>query len=231
VDVVVLGSLRICDDHGVARPVPTGRGGVLLAALIVHAGTVVSVDTLADYVWNHDPPRQVRAALQTMLTRLRQAVGASVAPRIRTAAPGYVFDLRADELDLRRFETLCERGHAAYAAADWDRAASHFADALELWQGEPLAGVESDRLRLRVAGMALGSAALAAEVTVAVAVAVPPSAPRQASATAASVTRSLPMKWVPFLRWWLQWSATVVWCGRWRLTRVVRSCEISAISV
>ncbi|REH46265.1 transcriptional regulator [Kutzneria buriramensis] len=191
----MLGPLRICDDHGVTRPVPTGRGGVLLAALIVHAGTVVSVDPLADYVWNHDPPRQVRAALQTMLTRLRQVVGASVAPRIRTAAPGYVFDLRADELDLRRFETLCERGYAAYAAADWDRAASHFADALELWQGEPLAGVESDRLRLRVAGVALGSAALAAEV----AVAMPPSAPRPASATAASVTRSLRMKWVPFL--------------------------------
>jgi DNA-binding SARP family transcriptional activator/Flp pilus assembly protein TadD len=150
VDVVVLGPLRIRDDHGAAVPVPTGRGGVLLAALLVHAGTVVSVDALADYVWNQDPPRQVRAAVQTMLTRLRQTLGGQVAARIRTAAPGYVFDLRADELDLRRFETLCERGHAAYAAADWDRAAGVFAEALELWRGEPLAGVDSDRLRLEI---------------------------------------------------------------------------------
>ena len=51
----ILGPLDVVVD---GRPVdvPGGKPGLLLAALVVHANRVVSVDRLADFLWRGDPP-------------------------------------------------------------------------------------------------------------------------------------------------------------------------------
>jgi hypothetical protein len=64
VDFGLLGPLTVSDG---ARPVVVSapRRRVLLAALLLDAGRVVSVDTLADVLWDGEPPngpRPTRAA-------------------------------------------------------------------------------------------------------------------------------------------------------------------------
>src|ERR671938_647865 len=68
----------------------------LLAALVVHAGRVVSVDALIDAVWGDAPPPSAVKTVQSYVTRLRNELAADRVARrvpgsevIVTAAPGY----------------------------------------------------------------------------------------------------------------------------------------------
>jgi predicted ATPase/DNA-binding SARP family transcriptional activator len=127
----------------------------LLAGLLIHAGSVVAVDRLAEIVWGDDPPVHVGNALQGLVSRLRatlRAAGiATVAdPRLLTRSPGYLLAVDDDELDARRFEQLTG---AARAAAP-DAAIGLFTEALGLWRGSayvefadaPFARAEAARL-------------------------------------------------------------------------------------
>ncbi|MBV8994008.1 MAG: winged helix-turn-helix domain-containing protein, partial [Pseudonocardiales bacterium] len=84
------------------RTAATGRRG--LAALLIHHGTVVSVDRLEHLLWADRPPAEPASALQTLVWRLREAVraaGCDSAIRLLTTAPGYVL-----QVDGERFERL-----------------------------------------------------------------------------------------------------------------------------
>ncbi len=141
----VLGPVYVHD--GVAeRPVAAAKLRVILAVLLLRAPRSVTVDDLADLVWDDQPPRKVRGALNTYVFRLRQALGA-LGDRIRTVPSGYVIDVDQDELDLGRFEALRGAGVAyANAGAPAD-AAAMFRGALDLLRGEPLADVDSSRIQ------------------------------------------------------------------------------------
>ncbi|NUT99123.1 MAG: AfsR/SARP family transcriptional regulator, partial [Saccharothrix sp.] len=134
----VLGPLEVWHD-GTRVPVPAGRGAVLLASLLLHANEVVPADTLVDRVWDGAPatPARARATLQMVVTRLRQALGP--ANVVRTVSGGYRAEVPEGALDLHRFRALASAGH--------------FADALALWRGEPLADVPSDALRTEVSAL------------------------------------------------------------------------------
>ncbi|WP_329788879.1 BTAD domain-containing putative transcriptional regulator [Lentzea sp. DG1S-22] len=131
VEFRVLGPLEVLLD-GEPVPVPAGRGRVLLAALLLRPNQFVPVDELVHRLWDGAPPSAGRAhkTLQTTVLRLRQALGA--ANRIRTAAGGYVAEVRPEELDLLRFRDLVPAGD--------------FATALRLWRGPALTDVRSDSL-------------------------------------------------------------------------------------
>ena len=60
VEFCVLGPLRVRGDDGAERIVGGARQQVLLAALLVRAGHVVSTDTLAGYQWDGAPPPSAR---------------------------------------------------------------------------------------------------------------------------------------------------------------------------
>ncbi len=147
-DFRLLGPLEAKDDDGVLCHVPQGRLRTLLASLLVHAGTVVSTDSLASYVWESSPPRQPREALQVMVVRLRKCLGPQIGARITTARPGYQFKVRPGEVDLRRFEDLYRRGLAAHGSEDWRTAKRLLGLALASWHGEPLHDVPGESLAL-----------------------------------------------------------------------------------
>ncbi len=141
----VLGPLLVRDgDRAVG--VPTGRLRVLLAALLVRAGTVVPGDALADVVWDGSPPGGASTTLRFHLMRLRQALGPSGA-RVVTRYPGYVLDAGEQEVDLLRFGALTRQGGAALRAGQWERAWDLLGEGLGLWRGDPLADVPSETLR------------------------------------------------------------------------------------
>jgi DNA-binding SARP family transcriptional activator/tetratricopeptide (TPR) repeat protein len=135
----VLGSLQVNGRDLGLQPKPR----VVLAALLLHANRVVSVDTLVEALWDDAPPRSARVTLQGYVKQLRRGVSAQVGERVVTQSLGYLVRVAADELDLTRFTALCGRARAATAGGDWRGAAALCVQALELWRGEPLADVSS----------------------------------------------------------------------------------------
>jgi predicted ATPase/DNA-binding SARP family transcriptional activator len=110
----------------------------VLGVLLVHAGRAVSVERLIEQVWGEEPPPTASNALQVHLSALRKIVG----ERLVTAASGYLLGVAEAEVDALRFEALvaAARQHLSDRPA---RAAAELAVALDLWRGEPYAGVPS----------------------------------------------------------------------------------------
>ncbi|ROP39910.1 AfsR/SARP family transcriptional regulator [Saccharothrix texasensis] len=127
----VLGPLEVWHD-GRQVVLPTGKARVLLASLLLRAGSVVPMDVLVDRLWDGRSvnPGRTKATLHMVVTRLRQSLGA--ANVVRTATGGYAADVPPGALDLHRFRELVDR----------DR----LGEALSLWRGAPLSDVPSDVL-------------------------------------------------------------------------------------
>jgi DNA-binding SARP family transcriptional activator/Tfp pilus assembly protein PilF len=148
VDFGLLGPLLIRED---GRPVAVSapRQRVLLAALLLSAGRVVSVDALAETLWHGQPPTGARGALHSAIQRLRSALGPGGPALITTRPPGYVLELGDGGFDVRQFGVLAARGQAAAQAGSWVQAADLLREALGLWRGEALADIPSELLRAR----------------------------------------------------------------------------------
>jgi DNA-binding SARP family transcriptional activator len=148
VDFGLLGPLIVRDGTR-AVPVSAPRQRVLLAALLLSAGRVVSLDDLAEMLWEGEPPSGARGAMHSAVQRLRSTLGPAGGDLIETRPPGYLINVADSELDVRRFTDLSTLGHAAADAGAWTRAAGLLREALGLWRGEPLADVPSRLLRER----------------------------------------------------------------------------------
>ncbi len=118
----------------------------LLAALLLHPGTVVSTAYLLRAVWDEEPPATARAALQTCVLRLRRlfAKYGISATTIEAVPGGYRMHNDTETLDLVLFRTLTAQ---AGAAAGPGEELYRLREALSLWQGQPLANVASRMLQ------------------------------------------------------------------------------------
>jgi len=127
----VLGTLQ-ADRDGSPLPLPSRRQRAVLAALLTRAGRPVPADELIEAAWGERLPDHPKAALQTVLSRLRTTLGAEL---ITAEISGYRLNVTADDVDALRFEAL--RVRAAHAP---DAAAAGFLDAaLALWRGQAYA--------------------------------------------------------------------------------------------
>lgn len=111
----------------------------LLAALVVAAGSVVSVDRLVDIVWAGDPPDSAAGTLRTYVTRLRQALDAGRDDVVVFRQPGYGLDLRPEELDSSLFDDELGRAMAHLRVADSAAAVGLLEAALGRWRGDAFA--------------------------------------------------------------------------------------------
>ena len=128
--IELLGPLRV-DGTVVALQ---RRDQVVLSALAVRSGDVLSADQLAEALWGETPPGSWPKQIHGSVLRLRRSLGAGV---IETTSAGYRLAVGDGELDCHRFEELIARGRALSADAECDRAAVAFGRALELWRGAP----------------------------------------------------------------------------------------------
>jgi DNA-binding SARP family transcriptional activator len=135
----VLGPFEVTGDGGVPVAITAAKHRAVLAVLLLRAGKFVSDDQLIDTVWGEDPPKAARAALQNAIHALRRQLGAELVSR---EGVGYVLNLNSHSFDLLEFEQLV---HAAAAKVHEERAAL-LRQALDLWRGEPLAGLRLDGL-------------------------------------------------------------------------------------
>jgi ABC-type transport system substrate-binding protein/DNA-binding SARP family transcriptional activator len=146
----ILGRLEILVD---GRPVnvPSRRERALLGLLLLHAGEVVSIDTLIDSVWGDPAPTSARHMVHEYVSRLRSELGGEV---IATRPPGYSVLREACELDADEFTARLAEARE-FAADDQTHAAlRRYEEALGLWRGDVLADVGLEP-HARVAGARL----------------------------------------------------------------------------
>ena len=137
-EFLILGPLEVRLD---GRPVALGstKQRALLAALLLRADEVVSVERLIDELWGETPPRSAANALQVYVSQLRKTLGADV---LVTQTPGYAARVAAGRLDATRFEALVDEGRGAMLSDDTATAATRLREALALWRGDCLPGLE-----------------------------------------------------------------------------------------
>jgi WD40 repeat protein/DNA-binding SARP family transcriptional activator len=130
VGIELLGSLRVDgDDVPLQR-----RDQVVLSALAVRPGEVLSADQLAEAMWAGSPPASWPKQIHGSVLRLRRALGSEL---IETTAAGYRLAVPENELDRGQFEELVARAGAFASDGELDRAAVAYDRALELWRGAP----------------------------------------------------------------------------------------------
>ncbi|WP_433390067.1 BTAD domain-containing putative transcriptional regulator [Micromonospora sp. KLBMP9576] len=135
----VLGPTQVLLADGREIPVGGPRLRALLALLLLDAGRVVSPDRLIDGLYGEHPPRAAANALQSQVSRLRQALPAEHTVEFHPA--GYRLAVDPADVDAYRFEALAEAGRHALASGDWPRATALLREALALWRGPALADV------------------------------------------------------------------------------------------
>ncbi|WP_327187307.1 BTAD domain-containing putative transcriptional regulator [Streptomyces sp. NBC_01334] len=142
VDFSLLGSVEARVD---GRIVDLGhaRQRCVLAVLLVDANQVVSVDRLVERVWADRPPQRVRNTLYGYLSRLRRALAVAEGTDIVRRSGGYVLDVEATAVDLHRFHGVTAQARAAARNEQDERAATLFEQALGLWRGNALAGLDT----------------------------------------------------------------------------------------
>jgi predicted ATPase/DNA-binding SARP family transcriptional activator len=131
-EIKVLGPIQgIRDDEPVDLGGPTQRK--LLASLVARRGEVVPVATLLDDLWGDDPPPSGPQSIQSYVSRLRRALGASV---VETRPPGYRLSTAFD-IDSLKFLEL-----ASTLPPDPETRVAQIEVALRLWSGPPFEGFE-----------------------------------------------------------------------------------------
>ncbi|QQN77920.1 MULTISPECIES: AfsR/SARP family transcriptional regulator [Streptomyces] len=155
----VLGPVRARNGE---TELPTGspQQRALLAALLLRGGSTATAQQLVDAIWGEQAPQQAVAALRTYASRMRKSLGDRVDVLVSEFG-GYALRLGPhDELDLNHMRQLVSRADAAASAGDLDKALELYGTALELWDGEPLAGVPGPDAELHRARLAEEQAVL-----------------------------------------------------------------------
>lgn len=107
--------------HGEVRPVKGASERAVLALLATAPGRAFTKDQLIDALWGDFPPGNPHNALHLRVSKLRRTVGDVLV----TVPSGYRLDIADDDVDSARFSDLVRQ--------------RRFAEALQLWRGEPLA--------------------------------------------------------------------------------------------
>ena len=146
----MLGPVLVEDRTGALAEPPGTRGKSLVVALVLARGAA-SVAALVEDLWDDAPPRQERAALQTLVSRVRTT---SADGLVESTPSGYALAVEPDGTDLGLARVLLERACAAREAGDPVAAARTASAGLALWRGEPGLDLSGTRLADELAGAA-----------------------------------------------------------------------------
>jgi DNA-binding SARP family transcriptional activator len=120
------------------------RQQIVLATLLLSADSAVSVGRLQEAIYGQDLPPTSRSQAQISVSSLRRLFAShGHAATISTRAQGYVLQIGTGRLDADRFGELVAAAHAARGAGHLDRAVAGYRDALRLWRGPALDGIDS----------------------------------------------------------------------------------------
>ncbi|MBA8989081.1 putative ATPase/DNA-binding SARP family transcriptional activator [Curtobacterium pusillum] len=129
--IAVLGPVMVEGPAGAPTSVPGALARSFLTALVLARGHAVTTEALIDELWPDDRPRGARAALQTLVSRLRRGVAEGL---VVSTSTGYALGCDPDDVDLARAER-CAADHVDAGTAR---------SALDLWRGSPGDDVDGD---------------------------------------------------------------------------------------
>ncbi|MFE4470937.1 BTAD domain-containing putative transcriptional regulator [Leifsonia sp. NPDC056824] len=140
--VAVLGPVLVEDRTGTLAEPSGTRGKSLIVALALAPGGR-SVPALVDDLWDDAPPRQERAALQTLVSRVRTSSADGI---LESTPSGYALAVGAHGTDLDLAAHHLASARAALAAAAHGDALRESDSGLALWRGEPGLELAGSRL-------------------------------------------------------------------------------------
>jgi len=115
---------------------------ILLAALLVRVGYVVSVDQLIAELWGEEPPLRADAGLYVFMSRLRKFLVCAGDPEraIATKAPGYQFRRGTAEFDFELLQEEMSLGRERLRQGSAQEACAALESALALHRGPVVTG-------------------------------------------------------------------------------------------
>jgi DNA-binding SARP family transcriptional activator len=148
----VLGDLRVI-DQGVTRSISAPKKEATLAALLLRANQVISIEQMIGEVWGERPPSRATSALHVYISQLRKTLGDSdpVDGPIVTRSPGYLLRVERDELDSMVFDRLARTARDELLRGRPDQAGAAASEALGLCRGPVLSKLRNGPI---VAGFA-----------------------------------------------------------------------------
>jgi DNA-binding SARP family transcriptional activator/streptogramin lyase len=145
VEFRILGPLEVLED---GLPLVLGRlkERTVLAVLLLHANEFVSRERLIDELWGTSPPPTARKAVNVYISKLRQTLTRNGHDPIATAEGGYRLVVSPDLLDAERLRNLIAQARGCIADSESDAASQLLQEALALWHGPTLAGIQLESL-------------------------------------------------------------------------------------
>jgi DNA-binding SARP family transcriptional activator/tetratricopeptide (TPR) repeat protein len=124
------------------------RQRIAVATLLISANRVVIMDRLLEAIYGEDLPPTCRSQAQISISSLRRLFASHSRDEvISTYAHGYLIKVDNGQLDSERFEELIAAARAARDSNQLDRAVAGYRDALRLWRGPALDGIDSQLIR------------------------------------------------------------------------------------
>lgn len=143
----ILGPVEVVEG---SRSLPLGgaKQQALLAVLVLNANRAVSTDRLIDALWGERAPDGAAHTVQVFVSQLRKALRADgerpPEELLVTQGRGYLLRVERGQVDLTAFESMIDEGRRTLAQRDPARASALFREALDLWRGPPLSGLEEE---------------------------------------------------------------------------------------
>ena len=137
----ILGPLEVVED-GNRVALGTLKERLVLGVLLLHANEFVSRERLIDDLWGEAPPPTARKAVNVYLSKLRKTLGRAGDDPIATADGGYRLHVEPDAVDASRVQRLVASAREHVAQGELETAAERFREALSLWRGPTLAGLQ-----------------------------------------------------------------------------------------
>ncbi len=147
-DFRVLGPVQVLRG-GAAVPLGGLKRRSVLALLIANRNRVVSVNTIADALWEERPPPSVTSSIQVAISGLRSTLAGSESERsgaiIETASPGYRLRIEDDQCDIARFRRGRELALTEQRAGRLVTASQFYRQALDEWSGSAYEDLRNSR--------------------------------------------------------------------------------------
>ncbi|MEU8887465.1 AfsR/SARP family transcriptional regulator [Streptomyces sp. NPDC048442] len=145
----VLGPLSLTDGNGSLLPTaPKTRQ--LLALLLIHANSLVTLDTCVQELWGESSPRSAVQSVHTRVFQIRQALAGDLSGRttdeskriLETHHQGYSFQVEEGSLDLDVLEVHLTQFRRAQSHKDDAGVSAAIRSALGLWRGRTLLDIQ-----------------------------------------------------------------------------------------
>ena len=137
----ILGPLEVVED-GETVALGTLKERLVLGVLLLHANEFVSRERLIDDLWGEAPPPTARKAVNVYISKLRKTLSRDGDDPIATASGGYRLRVDPDAVDASRVQLLTASAREHVSRGELESAAERFQEALSLWRGPTLAGLQ-----------------------------------------------------------------------------------------